>query len=53
MKAVARRAPGEAGRQRRRAAFEIGPRAAYRVRIDHDAGVAEGDVLVAIGAWMV
>src|SRR5581483_11552830 len=47
VKAVARRAPGQSRRQRRRAALEVGARAAHRIGIDHDAGVAERTVLVA------
>src|SRR5207244_7716986 len=47
MKAVARRAPGQTGRQCRWTALEIRTRPADRVGIDHDAGVAERRVLVA------
>src|SRR4029079_4443932 len=47
MKAVARRAPGQSRRQRRRAALEIRTRPAHRIGIDHDPGVAERRVLVA------
>src|SRR5262249_55756153 len=47
MKAVARRAAGEPGAERRRAALEIRARAAHAVGIDDDAGIAVGDVLAA------
>src|SRR5262249_20838565 len=43
--AVTRRAPGERGGKRRRSAFEIRARAAHAVAIDHDPGIAVGDVL--------
>ena len=49
VKAVARRASGEAGRQRRGAALVVRACAADRVGVDDDAGVAEGHVLAARG----
>jgi len=46
MKAVARRASGQSGRNRGRSAFEIGERPTYRVGKNHHAGIAKGDMLV-------
>jgi hypothetical protein len=46
---VARRAAGQAGSQRRRAALEVGVRAHHAVDIDRDAGVAHGQMLAAHG----
>jgi len=47
MEAIARRTAGESGRQRGRAAFKVGARAAYRVGINHHAGIAKGHMLAA------
>ena len=49
VKAVARRAPGEAGGHGGRPALEIRACPAHRVRIDHHAGVAERHRLAARG----
>jgi hypothetical protein len=47
VQSVARRAPAEAGRQRRRPALEVGIGAEHAVAVNHHAGVAEGEVLAA------
>ncbi len=47
VQAVTRRAPGEPGGERRRAALEVRVGAEHAVAVDHDAGVAEGEVLAA------
>ena len=47
MQPVARGLSGQAGRQRRRSAFEVRARTAEAVRVDHHARVAVGDVVAA------
>src|ERR1700731_2749783 len=46
VKAVSRRSPGDARCQRGGPALEIRSCAANRIRIDHHAGVAEGNVFI-------